>query len=135
MVSPRKAVYEEFAQFFEKPTRESLREVLRNNVGEFSNYDFKARWPLLSKVARHLLGIGNSGGGCLVAGVVEKEHGTFEPEGLDRLTDKADIVRGIERYVPTTFLRSIEVLDFSYEASEYPAIQHKKFQAIPIEDD
>lgn len=130
MVYPRKAFHEEIARFFEKPTRESLREVLRSNVGEFPNYDFKAQWPALSKVACHLLAIGNSGGGCLVAGVAEKEDGTLEPKGVEKLIDKADIMGGIERYVPTTLLANIEVLDFSYDTSEYPAIQYKKFQAI-----
>ncbi len=50
------------------------------------------------------------------------------------MTDKADLGRGIERYVPTTLLRSIEVLNFSYNASECLTIQHKKVQAILIED-
>ena len=81
-----------------------------------------------------MLGLGNSGGGCLVAGVAEKEDRVFEAEGLEKLTDKVDIVRGIERYVPTTFLRSKEVLNFSYGTSEYLAIQHRKFRAIFIED-
>jgi hypothetical protein len=44
-------------------------------------------------------------------------------------------VRGRDRYVPTTFLRSIEVLNFSYEASEYLAIQQRKVRAIFIVDD
>ena len=102
-----KASTEEFARSFEKPTRKRLREVLRSNVGELPNYGFKARWPTFSKVARHLLGIGNSGGGCLVAGAAEKEGGVFEAEGLEKLADKADIVRGIEG---TYLLRSLEVL-------------------------
>jgi len=41
MVYPRKASTEEFARSFEKPTRKSLREVLRSNIGEFPKYDFK----------------------------------------------------------------------------------------------
>ncbi len=135
MISLRKTLYEEFAQFFEKPTRESLRELLKNPVGELPNCDFKAQWPTLSKVARHLLGIGNSGGGCLIAGIAEKEDGTLVPEGLEKLTDKADIVRGVERYVPPALLDNLQILDFSYDASEYPAIQHKKFQVILVEDD
>src|SRR3989337_2634025 len=121
MISSRKALYEEFAQFFEKPTRESLRELLKNNVSELPNCDFKTQWPALPKVARHLLGIGNSGGGCLIAGVVEKADGTLEPEGLEKLTDKANIVKGVEKYVPTALLANIQILDFSHEASEYLA--------------
>lgn len=135
MISLPKTIYEEFAQFFEKPTRGSLRELLKNNVGELPNCDFKAQWPALPKVARHLLGIGNSGGGCLIAGVAEKEDGTLEPEGLEKLTDKANIEKGIEKYVPTALFANVHILDLPYPASEYPSIQNKKFQVVLVEDD
>jgi predicted HTH transcriptional regulator len=135
MVSSKKAFYEEFAQFFEKPSRESLRELLRNNVGELPNCDFKTQWPVLPKVARHLLGIGNSGGGCLVAGVAEKEDGTLKPEGLEKFKDKAEIVGGIEGFIPAALLANVEILNFSYDTSEYSAIQSKKFQVVLVEND
>jgi predicted HTH transcriptional regulator len=73
MASRSKGLYEEFARFFEKPTREGLRELLKKNVGELQHCDFKVQWPALPKLSRILLGIANSGGGCVIIGVAENE--------------------------------------------------------------
>ena len=64
-MTPKKPWKEEFSKFFENPSREALRELLKFQVGEFDPYDFKASWPILSKVARHFLALANSGGGFL----------------------------------------------------------------------
>ena len=40
-----KAQHEAFADFFEQPTRDKLREVVQNNIGETDYLDFKADLP------------------------------------------------------------------------------------------
>ena len=126
----KKSINEEFARFFEKPNRESLRELLKNNHGEFSNCDFKEEWPDLGKIARHLLGMGNSGGGCLILGVAETEDKTLYPKGLDKLLDKSEFHNAMEKFLPPHLLDEIDIQDYSYNASEYPKIVGKKFQVV-----
>ncbi|HLF85913.1 MAG TPA: RNA-binding domain-containing protein, partial [Nitrospiria bacterium] len=120
------------AKFFEAPSRESLRDLLRNHIGELNDYDFKGQWPAYPKTARHILGFANSGGGCLIVGVEERDDKTFDPVGIDQLRDKADVQKGIQKCIPAQL--KYEVLDFTYEASEYPKIVGKKFQVVLIED-
>lgn len=132
-VSPKnKGWREEFAKFFENPSREGLRDFLKNHAGELNGYDFKGEWPTFPKVARHILGLANSGGGCLVIGVDEKTDKTFEPVGVDQLLDKADIQKGIQKFIPPQL--KYEVLDFAYTDSEYPKLVGKKFQVLLVED-
>lgn len=131
----KKSANEEFARFFEKPNREGLRELLKNNHGEYSNCDFKGEWPKLDKIARHLLGMGNSGGGCLILGVAEMEDKTFDPKGLDRLLDKSDFYNGVGKYIPQNLHDIIEIQDYPYDASEYPKLVGKKFQVVFVEFD
>lgn len=130
-----KGIREEFARFFEEPSRETLRDLLRNNFGEFAYLDFKQEWPASPKLARHMLGLANSSGGCLVIGVVEEKDNTLEPKGLESLTDKVDIRKGIKKFLPHTLLAELEIFDFPFPDSEYPAIVGKKFQVALIEDD
>lgn len=127
-----KILHENFARFFEKPTREGLRELLRTNVGETDQCDFKHDWPLLSKMARHILGFANSGGGVIVLGVAQKDDNSLQTTGLNSLLDKAQVEDGIRKFIPNGM--RYEVLDFSYEASEYHAIIGKKFQVVLVED-
>lgn len=128
----KKSINEEFARFFEKPSREGLRDILKNNNGEFSNCDFKGIWPELDKIARHLLGMGNSGGGCLILGVAEMEDKTLDPKGLNTLLDKSDFYNGVQKYIPHNLLDKIEIQDYSYDASEYQTLVGKKFQVVFI---
>ena len=130
MNNMKKSINEEFARFFEKPNRESLRELLKNNHGEFSNCDFKGKWPELEKIARHLLGMGNSGGGCLILGVAETEDKTLDPKGLDTLLDKSDFYNVVQKFLPPHLLEEIDIQDYSYDASEYQTIVGKKFQVV-----
>ncbi len=132
-----KGFTEDIAKFFENPSRESLREVLKNNFGEFPNIDFKENFSSGAKLARHVLAIANSGGGCLVFGVAEKPDKSFEPSGLADLKDKADITRSIEKFLPSSLLinEDIAILDCSYAEAEYPTLKGKKFQLIVIQSD
>ena len=123
---------EEFARFFEDPSREALREVLRRNVGEQNELDFKEEWVEKSKLAKHVLAIANSKGGCIVFGV---DDGTMEPRGLSEPKDKSDVFREVKKYLPGQLLEQLDVITFSYEASEYPKLIGKTFQVLLISDD
>ena len=136
MTAKRKAFKEEIAKFFESPSREGMRDLLKNNLGEFPDLDFKAQWPTLSKLARHLLGFANlGGGGCIIIGVAEKGDKTLESKGVDALIDKSTVMNGIKKFLPDTLLDDVEILDFVYEASEYPALVGKKFQVAFVTGD
>lgn len=131
-----KGVREDFARFFEEPTREGLREVLRNNVGEADELDFKREWPEASKLARHVLGLANrGGGGCVVAGVDQTPEGHLDPVGMPALADRTDLLGGMAPYLPDVLERQLEVLDFSYQDSEYPALKGSAFQVLFVPDD
>lgn len=135
MSAKKKTLYEELARFLEAPTREGLRDLLKNHSGELPNCDFKSGWPAFSKVARHILGIANSRGGCIIIGVAEKEDKTLEPVGIKTLVDKSTIFDGVKKHIPNILLSNLEVLDLAYDASEYPALVGKRFQVVIIPDD
>jgi hypothetical protein len=130
-----KSLHEDFARFFENPTRDKFRELIKTNYGELDNLDFKQEWTSIwSKTAKHILGIANNGGGCLIVGVKQLEDKSLEPCGLSTLVDKADIIKKIKKYLPSFLLSEIEVLDFSFDASEYPKLVGKTFQILLIGD-
>jgi hypothetical protein len=135
MVDKNKTLYEEFARFFEMPSREGLRDLLKKNVGELPYCDFKEQWPQYPKLARHLLGLSNSGGGCVIIGMAEREDKTFEPKGVEILVGKAVIIDGVKKFLPNSLLTNFQVLNFGFDAAEYPAIVGKKFQVLFVEDD
>lgn len=124
---------EEFAKFLEDPTRESLREILKNNSGEQNDLDFKAEWPSDPKVAKHVLAFANYGGGCLIVGVKE-EKDMLTPKGLTELKDKTTIFNKITKFLPGSLLadQHINLYDFSYTESEYEKIKGKKFQVLTV---
>jgi hypothetical protein len=132
---PRKSFKEDIATFFEAPSREGLRELLKHNVGEMEDLDFKESWPDFSDVARHVLGMGNSGGGCIVVGVKDEDDGTLNPVGMSVLTDKADVSKGIGKYIPDDLRSVVDVMNFTYEGAEYPKIVGKKFQILIVSPD
>jgi predicted HTH transcriptional regulator len=135
MATKKRLLKEEFAQFYENPSRENLRELLKNNLGEFPNLDFKEIWLPYSQMARHILAIANAGGGCIVVGVAEKDDKALEADGIESLVDKATIINGIKKYIPDVLLEEVEVGDFCYDASEYPKLVNKKFQVLFIPSD
>lgn len=127
-----KGRHEEFARFFEQPTRESLRDLIKRNFGEVDDLDFKEVWPSNQKIARHILGIANFGGGCLIAGMAQDSTGSIISKGLDELKDKADLQKGVQKYLPNQL--EFVSLDFVYSDSEYTTLVGKKFQAIIVEN-
>lgn len=132
MTQKKKTLHEAFANFFEKPTRETLKTFLKENIGELKNCDFKETWPEPSDLARHIIGIGNSGGGCIIAGVKEAEDKSLISVGLDRLFDKADLINKIKKHLPDNLLQGLEIGDFTFNETEYERIKGKRFQVIFI---
>lgn len=130
-----RTVHESFSRFFEGPTRDSLRSLLKDHLGELRNCDFKETWPESAATAKHLLGMANIGGGCLIVGVKEGEGGVLEPIGLGELRDKADIVSAVKYYLPEPLLAALEIADFSYTAAEYPTLVGKSFQVLFVQGD
>jgi hypothetical protein len=128
--NPSKTVHESFARFFENPTRESLRALLKEHIGELRNCDFKEAWPEHGPVARHILGLANVGGGCLIVGVQENSDKTLTPTGLPEIKDKADVINGVKLFLPEPLLAAIEIGDFSYDAAEYATLVGKRFQVV-----
>jgi len=126
-----KTQHEAFAQFFEKPTRESLRDLIKQSIGETDYLDFKSEWPDLIKISKHILALANTGGGALVLGLHQTDDGQIEAKGLAEFKDKVDIVKTIKKYIPTTV--QYEIFDFSYNESEYPSLKGKMFQVVLVE--
>lgn len=130
-MSLSKKQHEGFARFFEKPTRESLRSLIKENIGETDYLDFKEIWIPFTKLSKHILALSNSGGGAIIVGVKENDDGTTIPVGLDEFQDKEKISKGVVKYLPADI--SWEVFDFSYEDSEYPTLKGKKFQVLLVD--
>ncbi|MGQ7260918.1 AlbA family DNA-binding domain-containing protein [Vreelandella sp. V005] len=129
-MSLKKNQHELFRQFFEKPTRAFLSQVLKENIGETDYLDFKAEWPRLEHVAKHMLAMGNSGGGAIVFGVTEEQSGEFDSKGLEKLQDRADLNKKFRKFVPEQL--NYELFNFSYDKTE-PSLEGKNFQVIMIE--
>jgi hypothetical protein len=75
----------------------------------------------------------NSGGGCIVFGMEQSQGSSIEAVGLAAMIDKADVSKGLSSYLPKRL--RLEVLDFTFDAAEYSAIQGKTFQVIIVEDE
>jgi hypothetical protein len=123
---------EEFARFLEQPSREALRNLLSTHYGELPQLEFKEQWPDTPKLVKHVLGMANSEGGCLVMGVTEKVDKTLEPSGLQALQDKTDVDKNLRRFLPQALLDVVSIMDFSYQASEYSALIGKTFQILIV---
>jgi len=132
-MSLSKKQHEGFAQFFEQPTRESLRALIKENIGETDYLDFKEQWISDQKLAKHILAMSNSGGGAVIVGIKENDDGSMTPVGIDNFTDKEKISKGLSKYLPENV--SWESYEFSYKDSEYEAIKGKKFQVVLVEYD
>jgi predicted HTH transcriptional regulator len=132
-MSIQKTVYEKFAHFCENPSRSTFREFCENNTGEHRNLDFKEEWPENSKLSRHLLAFGNSGGGCIVFGI---KDGTFDLVGIgENKKDETNFRNGIKKYLPEELLSKVDLIVLPYNALDYPKLSGKTFQVCFVEDD
>jgi hypothetical protein len=106
--------------------------VLQKNFGELDGLDFKEEWPSLPKMARHVLAMANCGGGCVVMGVSQEADKSLTARGLSSVIDKADIQRGMQKFLPN-FLE-YHVLDFAYDTSA-GSLAGRRFQVLLVTDD
>jgi predicted HTH transcriptional regulator len=120
---------EQFAQFLEEPTREKLKGLIHENLGESNNIEFKEDWIEDVKLSKHIVAIANSGGGVIIIGVAETEGG-YTPKGITNIQDKAVLYKKVRKYLPDEL--EFDVLDFHYKESEYAELKGKKFQVIVI---
>ena len=116
----------------QEPTLDHFREFLKNETGEHNAIDFKQEWINDTKLAKLMLSLANYGGGIVVFGVHENTDKTFSCDGLKELQAKEQISSRIRPYISTNLKYSI--YDFSYQASEYEALNGKHFQILVVED-
>lgn len=126
--APQLDIREEFARFFENPSREKLRNMLKNRTGEYDFIDFKQDWPKGSDLAKDILAFANSGNGCIVAGVAEGEDGSLAIKGMTRKKDKTDLKDSVEKFLPDNV--EYDFHDFEYTESEYETLKGKAFQIL-----
>ncbi|MDD4255185.1 MAG: ATP-binding protein [Methanofollis sp.] len=125
-------IREAFAPFFEDPDRTKLRDILKDNLGEFNHLDYKESMIGASKLARIIIAMANSMGGTIVFGVKELEDNNYEPVGLENFEDKTHIQQKLSTFVPENL--DYEILDFAYDESEYGVLKGKKFQVFLVKD-
>lgn len=119
-------------ELFQKPSRESFREYFQNSTGEMNDIDFKTQLEADSKLAKHILGIANYGGGAIVFGVRQEGDSSLEYVGVTNIMDKADIAKKLNVFIPSNL--NYDVHEFVFEGSEYEKLQNKKFQMLIIQD-
>ena len=118
--------------FFREPTLETFLDFYNNNVGESNNIEFKSSWIYDEKLVKIILGIANSGGGCIVFGINE-ENNTMNACGITELTDPADFFKKISKYIPDSILSKVELKNFIYDSDAYSEVmKNKKFQVVFI---
>lgn len=121
--------------FLTDPTHETFRDLLVHNTGETDFLDFKMKWIDLTKLAKHILAIANSGGGCIIIGVSQKSDGSTSPDGLSPadFLDKADVDNKLDNYLPNWLTYRTE--DFIYDHTEKEPLRGKRFQVLLIDYD
>ncbi len=119
-------------ELLQEPTLDRFREFFQAQTGEHDAIDFKRQWIEGAALAKEMLALANSGGGIIVFGVEEKEDKSTQATGLLEIKDKAVISNGIKNFISSNL--KYEVYDFSYTASEYKALENKKFQILIIDD-
>lgn len=119
-------------ELFQNPSRESFREYFKNSTGEMNDIDFKTKLEADAKLAKHILGMANYGGGAIVFGVKQESNGSLEYVGVENIMDKADVTKKLNSFLPSSL--SYEVHEFPFEGAEYTKLENKTFQMILIAD-
>ncbi|MCM1507470.1 MAG: ATP-binding protein [Ruminococcus flavefaciens] len=121
-----------YDNFLKEPTKDNLRKFLKDACGELDEVDFKAEWIEKGHLAKTMLAMANSHGEIIIVGVKEEEDGTITPIGISDFKDKAVVNNEISKYIPPEL--DYEIFDYSYDTSEYEAVQNKKFQLLIVHD-
>ena len=116
----------------QEPTLDHFREFLQGETGEHNAIDFKREWISKGKLAKLMLALANYGGGIVVFGVQEHEDKTFTCDGLAELQAKEKIGAEVKPYISSNL--KYYIYDFSYNQSEYSALEGKKFQILVVDD-
>lgn len=127
-----KQLKDQVYQLLQEPTLDKFREFLRGQTGEHNAIDFKSQWIENAALVKEMLSLANSKGGFIVFGVAENEDKSVRIEGLSEIKDKAVISNGIKNFISSNL--KYEIYDFSYDTSEYEALNDKKFQMLVVED-
>lgn len=121
--------------FLKEPTMDNFLIFFEGNIGETNNVDFKSEWIEIEKIAQILLGMANSGGGCIIVGITEN-NGTMDSTGIKgKIFDPADFIKQIEKYFPDSLVGNIQIVNFFYDHIVYRDLMDKKFQMVYIEID
>ncbi|MBS6801002.1 MAG: ATP-binding protein [Clostridiales bacterium] len=121
-----------YDEFLKEPTKDNFRDFIFKNCGELDEVDFKETWIDKGHLAKTMLAMANSMGGVIIIGIKEEDDGTLTPIGLETFKDKATVNNDIHRLIPASL--DYQILDFSYNSSEYEKMQNKKFQMLIISD-
>ncbi|PLS17070.1 ATP-binding protein [Bacillus sp. M6-12] len=121
--------------FLIQPGHDQLKELLLHNTGETDFLDFKWKWIDFTKMAKHILAIANSGGGCIIVGVNQTDDGKISIDGLSEreFLDKADVDNKLENLLPKYLKYHTE--DFIFPKRTHALLQGKRFQVMIIEYD
>lgn len=122
-------IKESVARFVKEPTRENLKLLKDRYFGELDELDFKREWIEKSKLAKHVLAIANTGGGCIFVGI-DRAGDAYIPVGLENIRDPAEVSRDLSKYVPK--LLEVFKYDFFFPEKEYPTLEDKKIQIVFI---
>ena len=123
------------AEFFDHPDGERLSQLLKDDVDESDDLDYKEQWPQGPKLARHILGFANSGGGCMIIGVKESGGGPITAIGVKTLIDITKIHESVAKFVPEDLKFEVNIIDASdSSSSKYANITGKKFQVLRVAD-
>ncbi|MBR3141419.1 MAG: ATP-binding protein [Methanobrevibacter sp.] len=117
------------ADLLNAPDRVKFKELLKNDLEEFNELEFKGDYLPYDKLAKHILAMANTGNGLIIFGVEETED-NLDPIGIT-LKDKTDIKDNLSNYLPNTL--KYEIFDYKYENdTEWKKIKNKNFQMITI---
>lgn len=126
MSKKRKDWYIDFQNFFDKPSRESLEELLDKHNFENENLDYKESWDIdRSSLARIILSFANNKGGCIIFGVKEDSK-KLDPIGVSAIEDEVEFRSSIEKYIPESLKSHVQLINVT--------VEKKTFQIIFIED-
>lgn len=128
----RRAWEDEFRDFLQSPSREEFREFISQNyLQELNEFEFKEEMIEWSKLAKSILGIANTKGGCIVFGLKENEDNVIKPIGVKKLVDESKVADGVSKFLPRTLSWEIVNISFGENDLDFP---NKKFQIIFIDD-